>query len=316
MDESMLLTDSAEVNGDLLDPHRAELLVHCYRMLGTFDEAEDAVQDTFARAWQRRHTYRRSISFRAWLYRIATNVCLDAIERRKRLPGETRMAIDPFPDRLLTGVAPSEIEPEARYDARESISLAFLTVLQVLPPRQRAVLLLRDVLTLRSSEVAELLDMSVPAVNSALQRARATLRHRYRRPRPSSVTAAAEGRKLRNLLVRYVRAWETSDVAGLVALLREDAVLNMPPMPSVVGARSIGTFLAESIFTGPPMRLLDTRSNGAPALAAYVQEPTGTRFIPFALLVIAHHDAWITSIDAFAKPTMFARFDLPMELAD
>jgi RNA polymerase sigma-70 factor (ECF subfamily) len=298
-----LLQDSF---GDLLSAHRRELLVHCYRMMGTIDEAEDAVQDAFTRAWQGRHTFRRSISFRAWLYRIATNVCLNAIDKRARLQPE--LAVGPSPDDLLTGIASTDIGPEARYDAHESISLAFLTVLQVLPPRQRAVLLLRDVLTLRAAEVAALLEMSVQSVNSALQRARATLRGSYRPPAPSRHYP-------RPLLERYVRAWEAADVTGLVALLREDAVLRMPPKPSVTGGKRIGEFLAESIFPIGPMRLTELRANGSPAFAAYIREPAGARFILFALLVIATVDSHIAHIDAFSDPRLFARFDLPVELA-
>src|SRR5713226_860041 len=211
-----MLLDSAEEFGDQATQHRGELLIHCYRMLGTIDEAEDAVQEALARAWQGRQTFRRSISLRAWLYRIATNVCLNAIELRKRARVEERHVIGPSPDHVLTGIAPMETGPEARYDAHESVSLAFLTVLQVLPPRQRAVLILRDALTLRATEVAAALDMSVPAVNSALQRARATLRIGYW----SEARSIARGEP-RALLDRYVRAWEAADVTGLVALLRE-----------------------------------------------------------------------------------------------
>lgn len=191
-----MLLDSAEDFADQAAHHRGERLVHCYRMLGTIDEAEDAVQETLARAWQGRQTFRRSISLRAWLYRIATNVCLTVIEQRKR----DRVEPGPCPDDLLIGIASPETGPEARFDVHESISLAFLTVLQVLPPRQRAVLLLRDVLAFRAAEVGALLEMSVPAVTSALQRARDTLRVSYS-PRANAPVPA-------NLLERYVRAWE------------------------------------------------------------------------------------------------------------
>jgi RNA polymerase sigma-70 factor (TIGR02960 family) len=297
-----MLLDSAEAFGDQSAQYRSELFVHCYRMLGTIDEAEDAVQEALARAWQGRQTFRRSISLRAWLYRIASNVCLNAIERRKR----DRVEPGPCPDHLLIGIAPPETGPEARYDARESISLAFLTVLQVLPPRQRAVLLLRDVLAFRAAEVAVLLDMSLPSVNSALQRARATLRSSYS---PRGVPVPGD------VLERFVRAWESADVAGLVALLREDALLAMPPMPMVSGATPIGKFLGESIFSRGPMRLRDSRANGSPAFAIYAQQPAGNRFVVFALLVIASDDRQITHIDAFADPRVLARFDLPAELA-
>jgi RNA polymerase sigma-70 factor (TIGR02960 family) len=310
-----MLLESAEVFGDQAARYRSELLVHCYRMLGTIDEAEDAVQDALGRAWQGRQTFRRSISFRAWLYRIATNVCLNAIELRKRDRVEPGHAVGPGPDSLLTGIAPPETGPEARYDAHESISLAFLTVLQVLPPRQRAVLLLRDVLTFRAAEVAALLDMSVPAVNSALQRARETLRGGYSPQGQSPMVVTAGGPSPRNLLERYVRAWEAADVGALVALLRDDAVLTMPPMPTVTGARTIGDFLARLIFSIAPMRLVETHANGSPAFAAYRQEPTGNRFLVFALLVIAIDGHQITHIAAFSDPRALARFDLAQDFA-
>ncbi len=310
-----MLLDSADAFGDRVDQYRGELLIHCYRMLGTIDAAEDAVQDALARAWQGRQTFRRSISFRAWLYRIATNVCLNAIKLRKRDRLEPGLSVGPFPDKLLTEIAPSETGPEARYDAHESISLAFLTVLQVLPPRQRAVLLLRDVLTFHAAEVAPLLEMTVPAVNSALQRAHATLSSSYR-PREQWPAPTTGGRSNpRHLLDRYVRAWESADVAGLVALLREDAVLSMPPKPHVIGARRIGGFLAESIFAMGPMRLLEAHANDSPAFAAYAQQPSDSRFELFALLVIATDGHRITNIDAFSEREALARFDLPSELA-
>ena len=310
-----MLLDSAEAFGDQVARHQNELFVHCYRMLGTIDEAEDAVQDALARAWQGRQTFQRSISLRAWLYRIATNVCLNAIEVRKRDRAKALHVIGPSPDHLLTGIAPTETGPEARYDAHESVSLAFLTVLQLLPPRQRAVLLLRDVLVFRTAEVADLLDMSVPAVNSAHQRARATLRSHYNLSERSRTTMPALQPNPRNLLERYVRAWEAADVAGLVALLREDAVLTMPPKPTVIGARPIGNFLAESIFTIAPMRLHETHANGSPAFAAYFREVAGNRLSLFALLVIATDGHQITHIHAFADPRVLARFDLAAELA-
>ncbi len=303
----MLLDESAEALGDQISSYRSELLIHCYRMLGTIDEAEDAVQETFTRAWQGRRTFRRSISLRAWLYRIATNVCLNTIERRKRDRVDPELAVGPCPDDLLMGMPSPEIGPEARYDAHESVSLAFLTVLQVLPPRQRAVLLLRDVLTLRAAEVADLLEMSVSAVNSALQRARATLRGSYSRSGRSPAQ--------HTLLERYVLAWEAADVTGLVALLREDAVLTMPPKPTVIGAIRIGDFLAESIFAIAPMRLVEAHANGSPAFAAYVQGPAGVRFGLFALLVVEIDGNRITHIAAFSDPRAIARFELPAELA-
>jgi RNA polymerase sigma-70 factor (ECF subfamily) len=310
-----MLLDSAEAFGDQVARHQDELLVHCYRMLGTIDEAEDAVQDALARAWQGRHTFRRSISFRAWLYRIATNVCLNAIEVRKRDRDKAQHVVGPSPDHLLTGIAAADSGPEARYDAHESVSLAFLTVVQLLPPRQRAVLLLRDVLAFHAAEVAALLDMSAAAVNSAQQRARATLRRNYNSSERSRTTMPAPQPGPRNLLERYVRAWEAADVAGLVALLREDAVLTMPPKPTVIGARPIAAFLTQSIFTIAPMRLFETHANSSPAFAAYFQERAGDRLSLFALLVVASDGIQITHIHAFADPRVLARFDLATELA-
>jgi RNA polymerase sigma-70 factor, ECF subfamily len=286
-----MLLESADVFGDRVAGYRGELFAHCYRMLGTVDEAEDALQDALTRAWQGRHTYRRQISLRAWLYRIATNTCLNAIAARKR----DRVEPGPCPDDLLTGIASADSGPEALYDSHESVSLAFLTVLQVLPPRQRAVLLLRDVLAFRSDEVARLLDTSVQAVNSALQRARTTLRHSYAQPRLTSSP---------NLLERYVRAWEAADVVSLVALLREDAVLTMPPKPAVAGAQAIGDFLAESIFPIAPMRLIAARANQSPAFVAYMQDRM------FALLVVDDDGKRLTRIYAFADPRVLARFEL------
>jgi RNA polymerase sigma-70 factor (ECF subfamily) len=197
----------------------------------------------------------------------------------------------------------------------ESISFAFLTVLQVLPPRQRAVLLLRDVLAFSAAEVAALLDMSVPAVTSGLQRARATLRSSYSPRAQSPIAVNAARPRPRNLLERYIRAWEAADVAGLVALLREDAVLSMPPKPAVAGAGAIGDFLADFIFPIAPMRLVEGHVNGRPAFAAYVQQPAGDRFGLFALLVVATDGQTIMQIDAFSDSQSLATFEVPMELA-
>ena len=289
------LLQSADAFGDHVAEHRRELFAHCYRMLGTVDEAEDALQEALTRAWQGRHTYRHDISVRAWLYRIATNTCLNAIEARKR----DRTEPGPCPDELLLDVASAEAGPEARYDSLESVSLAFLTVLQVLPPRQRAVLLLREVLAFHGAEVAGLLEMSVQAVNSALQRARRTLRGGYVRPHLASAPKVLE---------RYVRAWEAADVAGLVALLCEDAILAKPPKPSVVGATAIGDFLAAAIFLMAPLRLIAARANNGPAFAAYIGERL------FSLLIVETDGERIRRIHAYADPRVLARFGLALQL--
>ena len=301
-----MLLDSADAFGDHVARHRSELFAHCYRMLGTVDEAEDALQEALTRAWEGRQTFRRSISVRAWLYRIATNVCLNAIESRRR----DRVEPGPCPDDLLAAVPSPDSGPESRYDSHESVSLAFLTVLQLLPPRQRAVLLLRDVLAFSGAEVAALLETSGAAVNSALQRARGTLRGSYERPSQAPVVPEHSS----SLHRRYVRAWEAADVAGLVALLRDDAILVMPPKPMVAGAKQIGDFLARSIFPIAPMRLIETHANQGPAFAAFMQHPQQGQFLPFALLVVEGDGRLIRRIYAYSDPRVLARFDLSAEL--
>ena len=305
---SALLGNDPEAFGGLVDPYRRELLVHCYRMLGSVDDAEDAVQDALVNAWRRRGTYVHDRSVRAWLYKIATNTCLDAIDRRARhRGGDVHLGVGPIPDALLD--ADAVAGPEARIDARESVSLAFLTALQVLPARQRAVLILRDVLSWRSAEVAALLDLSVPAVNSALQRARATVSRRGRRPdRVNPAVDPTPGQPI-GLFERYVRAWEAADVPGLVALLREDALLSMPPRPQVSGAGAIGEVLATSIFIdGRRMRLVPTAANRRVAFMSYLQRRPDAPFEAFALLVLEEVEGSIARLDAFVDPRVLARF--------
>jgi RNA polymerase sigma-70 factor (ECF subfamily) len=309
------LPGSAEAFGELVDPYRHELLVHCYRMLGSIDDAEDAVQDALVRAWHGRDTFQRAISFRAWLYRIATNACLDAMERRKRGRGrEDSLGVGPYPDDIL-GVASAG--PEARYDSHESISLAFLTALQLLPPRQRAVLILRDVLSWHAAEVAELLELTVPAVNSALFRARTTVSRQYR---PESAAAndglgQAPGH-LRTLLDRYVRAWEAADVAGLVALLRDDAVLSMPPGLSFEGAPAIGVFLAQVVFAdGQVQRLVPVQANGGLGFVVYSGAKVGARLRATTLVVLDLTGSRIARMTAYVDPRDIARFGVAQALA-
>jgi RNA polymerase sigma-70 factor (ECF subfamily) len=281
-------------------------------MLGSIDDAEDAVQETLARAWRGRGTFQRAISIRAWLYRIATNACLDAIKGRKRARGlEADPGVGPIPDDVL-GDASSE--PEARYDARESVSLAFLTALQLLPPRQRAVLILRDVLAWRASEVAELLELSLPAVNSSLHRARTRMADRNATATVDPFSASQPGR-LRTLLDRYVRAWESADVAGLVALLREEAIVAMPPGILVQGRQAIGTFLAGSVFaSGLRVRLVAVRANRVPAFAVYsgVSGDPVLRMYAVLLLDVAGSD--ISRMDVFANPRLATTFAIAAEL--
>jgi RNA polymerase sigma-70 factor (ECF subfamily) len=305
--EPSLVGASAEGFDRLTSPFRRELLVHCYRMLGSIDDAEDAVQDALARAWRSRATFQRAISVRAWLYRIATNACLDAIERRKRTPGlAAQPDVGPIPDDLL---GDASTDPAARFDAHESISLAFLTALQLLPPRQRAVLILRDVLAWRAAEVAGLLELSVPAVNSALNRARTRMASRSESTVSAQRPSSAEPGRLRNLLERYVRAWETADVAGLVALLREDAVVSMPPGVLVSGHRAIGDFVAGSVFgAGIRIRLVPVAANRSPAFAVYSAGSTDDDMRMYAVLIVGVVDEQIARIDVFADPRLAATF--------
>jgi RNA polymerase sigma-70 factor (ECF subfamily) len=311
---------SADAFGDLTTPYRRELLVHSYRMLGSIDDAEDAVQETLVRAWNARHTFTVASSFRAWLYRIATNVCLDAIDRRKRRrAGAGLFEVVPVPADLLDETEPG---PEARYDAHESISLAFLTALQLLSPRQRAVLILRDVLSWRATEVAELLELSVPAANSTLHRARQALALGYRRGRATGASVGtpslAEPRNLRALLERYVRAWETADIPGLVALLRDDAVVSMPPGLTVAGSAAIGRFLAESVFGHDlRIRLVRTDANADEAYLIYSGVSHEPVVRPYAVLVVDLDGATskVARMAVFADRRLVDRFGPAPELA-
>ncbi len=315
----------------LVEPYRRELLVHCYRFFGALEDAEDMLQETWLRAWRGLNSYAGRASFRAWLYKIATNVCLDALDRRRArtLPNVTAppgapddplpppvldpVWLEPLPDTALEGVpAGRAVDPEAVYEVRESVTLAFLTVLQQLPGRQRAALILRDVLGFSADETAQMLDMSTAAVNSALQRARATMEGHAERP----AHPPAEG-QLAELLNRYVRAWESADSASLVRLLRDDVVLTMPPIALWFRGRAdVGAFLDGFLFAragaAGRFRLLATRANAAPAFAAYERRDDGV-FRPSALQVLRVAGNEIAQIDDFltTDPAFFARFGLP-----
>jgi RNA polymerase sigma-70 factor (ECF subfamily) len=291
--------------------YRRELQVHCYRMLGSLDDAEDLVQETMLRAWRRLGGFEGRTSLRRWLYRIATNACLNTLEREPRVvlfptggdadpPPLARTSwLEPYPDSLLPD--PAEGDPEARLDLRESIALAFLAAIQQLPPRQRAMLVLFDVLGWSASEIAELLETSVSAVNSGLQRARATLDARPA-PRPSEEDE-------RVLVERFVAAWERVDIEGLVVLLREDAVMAMPPEPVwFSGAPAVGEFFATVPAEGDLTRikLVPTRANHRPALAAYFDGQA------FGIMVFEVRDGLIAQIVGFADAARsFERFGLP-----
>ncbi len=279
---------------ELTGPHRRELQVHCYRMLGSFQDAEDALQDTLLTAWQGLGGFEGRASLRTWLYRIATNRCLNARRSASRQPAKawdvpeveppepTRLGevvwLQPYPDVLLEGAIDVPLGPEARYEQTESISLAFVTALQVLPPRQLAVLILRDVLGFHANEVADMLDSTVESVNSALKRARASLERRRpptadREPPPASDSPSEDA-----IVARFVGAYESADLDALVALLTDDVFISMPPMPLEYEGRDVVARLFASIFrAGRRFDLVPTRANGQPAFGAYLRTPTGIR---------------------------------------
>ena len=278
---------------ELTEPHLRELLVHCYRMLGSFQDAEDALQDTLLTAWQGLGGFEGRASLRTWLYRVATNRCLDARRAASRRPAKewnvpgveppepTRLGevawLQPFPDALLEGAIGVPPGPEARYEQTEAISLAFVTALQVLPPRQLAVLVLRDVLGFHASEVAGMLDSTVESVNSALKRARATLERR--RPAAGSEPPPVPGSPAEEAIVaKFARAWESADVGALVAVLTGDVFVSMPPMPfEYEGRDAVARFCASLFGAGRRFDLVPTRANGQPAFGAYLRAPDGTR---------------------------------------
>ena len=277
-----------EAFAELVEPYRGELQVHCYRLLGSVQDAEDALQDTLLSAWQGLARFRGRASVRTWLYRVATSRCLDTLRSTARRhpvrlplpdgdpPRPTRLGevlwLEPYPDMLLEGVADRTPGPEARYEAHESISLAFITALQLLPPRQRAALILRDVLGFHAAEAAAILDTTEESVTSALKRARAALHRRYPPPRhepapPPGSTAEQD------LVKRLTRAFETADVAGIVALLTEDAWLTMPPLPLEYQGRELAARFLTSAGRGRTWRLIATRANSQPAFGFYVRDP-------------------------------------------
>jgi RNA polymerase sigma-70 factor, ECF subfamily len=287
----------------LVDPYRRALEVHCYRMLGSPHDAEDVAQETLLRAWRALDRFEPRAAFQTWLYRIATNACLDELERRPRRPAP----VQPYPDSPHDEAVSPTYDPEARYAIREGMELALLRAIQELPGRQRAVLILRDVLGWSSPEVAELLESTVAATNSALQRARATIELHLPAPEPASVAGPE-----RELLGRYVDAFAHDDVDGLVALLREDAVLRMPPQPSVRGARAIVEFFREKAAGGDlaRMQLTATSANGRPAVAAHRRADSG-ELVAHGILVLEVVGERIVGIDAFIDRSLLPVFGFP-----
>ncbi|WP_037305187.1 RNA polymerase subunit sigma-70 [Amycolatopsis orientalis] len=296
--------------------HRRELHVHCYRMLGSFDEAEDVVQEALINAWRGLGTFVGG-NFRAWLYRIATNACLDAIRRNeRRVPSLRSFAevpwIQPYPDRLLDEIAPPEGEPHALAVARETIELAFLAVLQLLPPQQRAVLILRDVLGWQAAEAAELLDLSVPAANSALQRGRATLRERLPQQR-GEWSASAPSEEERALVRRLIDAHDRGDFASLGELVRDDVRVTMPPEPHCyIGLEHLARHGRTAEEMGE-WRAVAVDANRMPAFASYLRRPGDTEFRAFKLDVLRVIDGKAAEFTTFDS-RLFPAFGLDTTL--
>jgi RNA polymerase sigma-70 factor (ECF subfamily) len=300
-----------------IERYRVELTGYCYRMLGSAFEADDAVQETMVRAWRARDRFDGQ-ALRPWLYRIATNVCLTALSRRQRRPRPVdpeATTVWPIPDGMVMPVAedPSELAV-----SRETIRLAFVTALQLLRPRPRAVLILRDVLRWSAKEVAELLETSVASVNSTLQRARATLAANRSVPGPSATNVATEpldpgDQEQRELLARYVTAFERFDIESLVTLLHADATMDMPPMPLwLQGRLDICRFWLEEGVACQGTKLVPTVANGSPAFALYRPSGPGGSYEPFAVQVVEVAAGRIASIRTFIDPTLVALFDLPV----
>lgn len=319
---------SQEAFAQLVEPYRRQLLAHCYRILGSFEDAEDMLQETLVRAWKRLDTFEGRSSLRAWLYKIATNASLDALDSRRvrGLPKELYARgdptqplpppaqeinwVEPIPDEWIDGQP--DIYPEARYEIRESITLAFIAALQKLPGRQRAVLLLCDVMGWSSNEAADILDMTAAAVNSALQRARETLKQTERKTRPSRLNE-----QLSALLARYVSAWETADSAALIAVLREDVALTMPPIPVWYGGRTdVQSFLDGYLFKQRDqfkVRFVAVRANGSPAFAVYQMDQEGV-YRAAALHILTIEGGLIAEINDYLSfdGELFRKFNLPL----
>lgn len=324
-------TGGEEAFARLAERHRRELQAYCYRMSGSLEESEDLVQETLMRAWRGWPGFRGRSSPRTWLYRIATNACLDALARRPRrvmtagLPASDPAAevgpeadlpwLQPYPDHLLDGRADAADGPEAVAERRETVELAFLAAIQHLPPRQRAALILRDVVGWSARETAALLGTTVTAANSALQRGRETLAARLPARRTEWSRRASPTPAERALLDRYIAAMESSDVDALVALLAEDARMTMPPLPTwFAGREAIAAFHALQVFGEGDYRHVATAANRQPAAAVYLRRPGRRSFAPLAIDVLRADGGRIAGIDAFVAPGLFPRFGLPAAL--
>jgi len=319
-----------EAFSQLTEPYRLELRAHCYRMLGSLEDAEDLVQETFLRAWRRIQTYEGRASFRAWLYKIATNASLDALERlpKRSLPieegdsgaqvpaqqaaGSEPAWVEPFPDAWMSAHSAG---PEARYDAYESISLAFLVALQILPPRQRTVLILVDVMDWAIAESADLLEISLTAATSLLHRARVTMKQRNQFGKLHRSKMGFPDDQTRQLLGRYARAWESADLDGIIALLADDAIFPMPPMPAaILGKQAMAAFFAQNLFAGDARgrwKLVPIRANGQPGFAFYQVDAATQQYHAFVLQVLTIEKGRVVHATTFGFPALFQYFDLP-----
>ena len=315
---------------ELTEPYRRELQVHCYRMLGSLQDSEDALQDTLLAAWQGLGGFEGRAAIRTWLYRIATNQCLNALRSASRRPAKqwdipqveppepTRLGevvwLEPYPDALLEGAIAIPLGPEARYEQTEAISLAFVTALQLLPARQRAVLILREVLGYHASEVADMLDSTVESVTSALKRARASLRRlppiEDREPPPAPDSPAEHA-----VVAHFVRAWESGDVDALVALLTTDVGISMPPFPLEYHGRDVVARFCDLIMRSRRHDLVPTRANGQPAFGVYLRAPTGGIRHGTGLVVLTLTGDRICAMTRFEN-SVLPWFGLPQSLPD
>jgi RNA polymerase sigma-70 factor (ECF subfamily) len=304
----------------LVEPRQAELHAHCYRMLGSVHDAEDALQEALLRAWRALPRFERRSSIRSWLYRIATNTCLDPIDYGPPSdphggPGPPLVEsvwVEPYPD-----------APDASYEQRESVELAFIAALQHLPARQRAVLILREVLGFSAKEVCESLETTVASVNSALQRARKTIDEKLPDQSQQATLRTLGDEQVRAIVERYMDAWERGDVDAVVALLAEDATIAMPPMASWYRGADVVVFISDWAFSGRlydmegdrRVRVLPARANGQPAIGTYAWNEEAGRFLPTVLQVLTFDGARIADITGFVDPSAFARFGLPESLS-
>jgi RNA polymerase sigma-70 factor, ECF subfamily len=318
--------------GELVEAHRSALHAHCYRMLGSLEDADDALQETLLRAWRGLDRFQRRSTIRTWLYKIATNSCLQLVARRpkRRLssghgpaaalytpPGEPlsdSVWIEPYPDESLGDDGTTA--PAKLYEQRESLELAFIATLQHLPPRQRAVLLLREGLEFSAREVAELLDTTVPSVNSALQRARRTVAERVPEQSQQATLRALGDERERELVARYMDAWERADVDDLVELLTDDVAWTMPPLRTwYQGLETVVPFLVEYPLSDR-WRHVPTRANGQPAVGCYLWNAEQRHYEACVLDVLTLRDDLIAEVTGFSTPGLFARFGLPDRITD